>query len=74
MSTHRHPFATGSISITELMPSHPQTKAFGFKVPHYFAWVDNPGSLLSNDGLNRAIAFADDPQAKEELSNVVEWA
>jgi len=63
--------------LTELLPSHPQTKAFGFKVPqfpHYFAWVDDPNSLLSNDGLKRAIAAAHDPLAKEELAHVLEWA
>ena len=63
--------------LTELLPSHPQTKAFGFNVPqypHYFAWVDDKESLLSNDGLKQAIAAADDPQAKEELAHVLEWA
>jgi len=63
--------------LTELLPNHPQTKVFGFQVPelpHYFAWVDDPQSLLSNDGLNKAIAATDDPQAKEKLSHVLEWA
>lgn len=63
--------------LTELLPSHPQTRAFGFNVPqypHYFAWVDDPKSLLSNDGLKQAIAAADDPRAKEELAHVLEWA
>ena len=63
--------------LTELLPNHPQTKVFGFQVPqlpHYFAWVDDPQSLLSNDGLKQAVAATDDPQAKEELSHVLEWA
>jgi len=63
--------------LTELLPSHPQTRAFGFQVPqfpHYFAWVDDPKSLLSNDGLKQAVAAANNPQAREELSHVLEWA
>jgi len=63
--------------LTELLPNHPQTRALEFQVPqfhHYFTWVDDPNSLLSNDGLKRAIASANDPQAREELSHVLEWA
>jgi len=47
--------------IAELLPSHPMVKTRKFKVPqypHYFAWVDDPNSLLSNDGLKQAIAKA----------------
>jgi len=63
--------------LSELLPNHPQAKAFGFRVPqfpHYFAWVDDTKSLLSNDGLKRAIAAAKGLEAKEELSHVLEWA
>ncbi len=63
--------------ISELLPSHPMVKARGFKVPqypHYFAWVDDPNSLLSNDGLKQAIAAADDPQAKSELELALAWS
>ena len=42
--------------IAELLPAHPMVKSRGFKVPqypHYFEWVDDPNSLLSNDGLKQ---------------------
>ncbi|MBN2137024.1 MAG: HAD family hydrolase [Sedimentisphaerales bacterium] len=63
--------------IAELLPSHPMTKAMKFKVPqfpHYFAWVDDPKSLLSNDGLKQAIGAASNPEAKAELENVLAWS
>jgi len=63
--------------IAELLPSHPMVKARGFKVPqypHYFAWVDDPNSLLSNDGLKQAIAEASNAEAKAELENALQWS
>jgi len=63
--------------LTELLPSHPMTKARGFKVPqfrHYFAWIDDPASVLSNEGLNQAIANATNHEAKKELENVLAWS
>ncbi len=63
--------------IAELLPSHPMTKARSFQVPqfpHYFAWVDDPNSLLSNDGLKKAIDQAADPEAKRELELALEWS
>ena len=63
--------------IAELLPNHPMTKARGFKVPqypHYFAWVDDPNSLLSNDGLKKAIDQAKEPQAKRELELALAWS
>ena len=63
--------------ISELLPNHPMTKARNFKVPqypHYFAWVDDPNSLLSNDGLKKAIDQATDPQAKRELGLALAWS
>ena len=63
--------------IAELMPEHPMTKAIGFKVPqypYYFAWVDDPESLLSNDGLKQAIEKATDPEAKNELELALAWS
>jgi phosphoglycolate phosphatase-like HAD superfamily hydrolase len=63
--------------MAELLPNHPMTEARGFKVPqypHYFAWVDDPKSLLSNDGLKKAIDEAADPQAKRELELVLAWS
>src|SRR3989304_3564106 len=56
--------------IAELLPTHPMVKARNFKVPqypHYFAWVDDPNSLLSNDGLKQAIDKATGPEVKAEL-------
>ncbi|MFB0551677.1 MAG: HAD family hydrolase [Phycisphaerae bacterium] len=63
--------------IAELLPNHPMTKARNFKVPqypHYFAWVDDPKSLLSNDGLRQAIGEASDPEDKRELEHALAWS
>ena len=63
--------------IAELLPSHPMVKARDFKVPqypHYFAWVDDPNSLLSNDGLKQAITAASNPDAKRELELALAWS
>ena len=63
--------------ISELLPNHPMTKARDFNVPqypHYFAWVDDPDSLLSNDGLKQAIDKASDPEIKHELEHALAWS
>ncbi|MCR4391513.1 MAG: HAD family hydrolase [Candidatus Acetothermia bacterium] len=63
--------------LTELLPSHPQVRRRGFEVPqypHYFAWVDDPGSSLSNDGLRKAIAQAKSEEERRELEHVLEWS
>jgi phosphoglycolate phosphatase-like HAD superfamily hydrolase len=63
--------------LTELLPSHPVTKARSFEVPKlptYFAWVDDPNSLLSNEGLKQAIASAATPKARKELEHVLAWS
>jgi len=63
--------------IAELLPNHPMTKARGFDVPqypHYFAWVDDPDSTLSNDGLQEAIDATSDPEAKKELALALAWS
>jgi len=63
--------------IAELLPSHPMVKARNFQVPqfpHYFAWVDDPKSLLSNDGLKRAIAETSNPDVRRELENALAWS
>ncbi len=63
--------------ISELLPNHPMTKARDFKVPqypHYFAWVDDPDSLLSNDGLKKAVDEASDPEVKHELEHALAWS
>ncbi len=63
--------------LAELLPSHPVTKAMGFNVPqypHYFAWVDDPKNVLSNDGLKKAIEQASNPDAKRELELALAWS
>ena len=63
--------------ISELLPNHPMTKVRNFTVPqypHYFAWVDDGDSLLSNDGLKQAIDAATDPEAKAELEHALAWS
>jgi phosphoglycolate phosphatase-like HAD superfamily hydrolase len=63
--------------LTELLPSHPMVKERKFQVPqfpHYFAWIDDPNSLLSNDGLKQAIGKASDADAKRELEHVLAWS
>ena len=34
---------------------------------HYFEWVDDPKSVLSNDGLKKAIEAAKDPAGEEGI-------
>ena len=63
--------------LTELLPSHPLIKARNFQVPqfpHYFAWVDNPKSVLSNEGLKQAIDVSTDADARRELENALAWS
>jgi len=63
--------------IAELLPEHPMTKARGFKVPkypHYFAWVDDPKSTLSNDGLKQAIKKAKNQEVKKDLQLALAWS
>ena len=62
--------------ISELLPGHPMTTAMGFEVPqypHYFAWVDDAKSLLSNDGLKQAIEAAEG-EARGELELALAWS
>jgi len=63
--------------LAELLPSHPMVKTRKFNVPqlpHYFKWVDDPDSLLSNEGLKKAIDAASDPEVKSELEYVLQWS
>jgi len=62
--------------LAELLPTHPMVKSRKFKVPqlpHYYAWVDDPGSTLSDDGLRKAVAEADD-EARGELELALQWS
>ena len=63
--------------LTELLPHHPEVKVRNFQVPeypHYFAWVDDPESLLSNEGLRRAINRTETAKARAELAHVLAWS
>jgi phosphoglycolate phosphatase-like HAD superfamily hydrolase len=63
--------------LTELLPSHPQVRSRQFSVPqfpYYFAWVDDPRSVLSNDGLREAIARAKSEEERRELERVLAWS
>ncbi len=63
--------------INELLPTHPMIKNRNFKVPqypHYFKWVENPDSLLSNEGLKKAIVAAGSEEEKKELELALEWS
>jgi HAD superfamily hydrolase (TIGR01549 family) len=63
--------------ISELLPGHPMVKTRNFKVPqypHYFKWVENPNSLLSNEGLKMAIDAASSDEEKKELEHALEWS
>ncbi|MBN2019025.1 MAG: HAD family hydrolase [Sedimentisphaerales bacterium] len=63
--------------LSELLPNHPMVMQRGFKAPqptYYFEWVDDPKSVLSNDGLKKAIAEAKNPQAKRELEQALDWS
>jgi len=39
-----------------------------------FSWINNPDSLLSNEGLSAAITAEGDPESKYELSAILEWS
>lgn len=63
--------------LTELLPSHPAVKARGFRVPwygYYFNWVNNPESLLSDAGLEKAIAASSNPEERNELELALKWS
>ena len=62
--------------LAELLPAHPMVQSRGFQVPqlpHYFAWVDDPNSLLSNAGLRQAADKATG-EAKAELELALAWS
>jgi len=63
--------------LTELLPLHPAVKTRGFKVPgfkYYVEWVNNPDSLLSNEGLEKAIANASSQEARAEFEVALKWS
>lgn len=63
--------------LTELLPSHPLVRRRGFEVPQfpaYFEWIEDPASLLSNEGLERALECALDAEARNEFEHVLKWS
>lgn len=63
--------------LKELLPSHPEVKRLGFPVPrpdHYFEWVNDSQSLLSNEGLKKAAQRATDPKARVQLNQALIWS
>lgn len=63
--------------LTELLPSHPMIKERGFKVPqykYYTQWVNNPASLLSDEGLKQTIKESSNPDEINELQRVLKWS
>ncbi len=63
--------------LSELLPSHPKVRSRGFSVPQYpayFAWIEHPDSLLSNEGLKAAVTSQNDPAAKRELEGILKWS
>ena len=62
--------------LTELFLSHPMVKKRGFRIPqfpHYVKWVNNPSSLLSEEGLKQIIDEAEG-QAEKEFETVLQWS
>ncbi len=63
--------------LRELLPSHPMVLERGFKVPKfeaYVRWVEDPKSLLSNEGLKQAIAATTNEKDKAELQQALRWS
>ena len=63
--------------LTELLPSHPAVKQRNFNVPkfkYYAQWVNNPGSMLSDTGLETAIEVSSNPDEQKELKQVLKWS
>jgi phosphoglycolate phosphatase-like HAD superfamily hydrolase len=63
--------------LEELLPFHPMVKERAFRVPdfsHYCAWVKNPNSLLSMQGLREAVETATSNKAKRQLEQALSWS
>ena len=62
--------------LRDLLPTHPQVRERDFAVPqlpHYFAWVDDPQSVLSHEGLEQAVDAAETAEARSEFAQVLAW-
>ena len=63
--------------LEELLPSHPMVKERAFRVPdftHYCAWVRDPNSLLSMQGLCDAAGAAASDEARRQLERALAWS
>lgn len=63
--------------LQDLLPSHPMVKERGFQAPnfsHYCAWVKDPDSLLSLQGLREAARNAESDEAKQQLERALAWS
>ncbi|NLH18016.1 MAG: HAD family hydrolase [Phycisphaerae bacterium] len=63
--------------LRELLPSHPMVIERDFKVPKfeaYVRWVEDPKSLLSNEGLKQAIAATNNADDKAQLQQALKWS
>lgn len=63
--------------LAELLPSHPEVRTRGFRVPRYpayFSWVSDPSSDLSDSGLKRAILDAATAKDGDEFRTVLAWS
>ncbi len=63
--------------LKELLPSHPLVKDRKFEVPefkYYADWVNDPNSLLSNEGLAATIDNASNQDQKAELGQALKWS
>lgn len=68
---------TIELILSKLLPTHPQVKERGFKVPefkYYCEWVNNHESLLSNEGLKAAAEKASCEEQQSELLHCLKWS
>jgi len=63
--------------LSDLLPSHPEVRECGFRIPDfssYIAWVNDPTIVLSDKGLEQAIAAAPNAAAREQLQRALRWS
>ena len=71
---NRH--TTLALILRDILPKHPMVKIRKFdvpQIPHYYEWVDDPNSILSNAALKQA-ADAANGEAKRQLELAYEWS
>jgi phosphoglycolate phosphatase-like HAD superfamily hydrolase len=63
--------------LAELLPCHPLVKERAFEVPqllHYFNWIEDENTLLSDAGLIQAIEECTDDDIQRELELALSWS